>query len=256
MNANDFVSVDKIIAEVTQTVDDKDLKKGFTKGWFVSRIHDCLQELAFDTFYMKIQEDFELPDVLQIKMPLDTFNIREIYLYNGEKCNPTSTQVVHYKRLFNNNYKGEGYSARVKDDGSNSGDLFLPNQTHISRNRQGFSGQKYYYNVQNGLMMFSKECSAFPYVRVIFNGMGGVDGSKPMIPRFFHRTIVDWLEERYYNAMKARNPRTFRIIWQDAYNRLYDLRTGSWAKARKRVASMDSAEKESMEEYISSMYHK
>ena len=56
--------------------------------------------------------------------------------------------------------------------------------------------------------------------------------------------------------MKARQPRVFRILWQDAYNRLNDLRTGSWSKARKRISAMDSAEKESMEEYISSMYHK
>ena len=245
MNAADFVSVEKIIAEVTLTVNDKNLKN-----------HDCLQELAFDTFYMQIQEDFDLPKILQLKMPLDTFNIREIYLYQGEKCNPSGTQVVHHKRLFNNNYNGEGYTARIKDDGSNSGDLFLSNQGSRFGNLQGFSGSKYYYNVQNGLMMFSADCAAFPYVRVIFNGMGGVDGSKPMIPRFFQRAIVDYVEERYYNAMKSRSPRTFRILWQDAYNRLNDLRTGSWSKARKRVSSMDSAEKESMEEYISSMYHK
>lgn len=255
MNANDFVSVEKIIAEVSQTVNDKDFKKGFPRGWFVSRIHDALQELAFDTYYQKITRDFEMPQHLQIDMPENTFNIREIYLYNGEICNPSRTQVVYHKRLFNNMHKGDGYTAKVKDDGSNMSDVFQPNQKLSSWNRQGFYGPKYYYNVQNGVMMFSKECQAFPFVRVIFNGMGGVDGEKPVIPRFFQRAIVDYVEERYYNAMKSRHPRTFRSLWADAQARLDDYR-GNWHKARKRIASMDSSEKESMEEYISSMYHK
>jgi len=256
MNSNDFVSVEKIIAEVTQNVDDKSYKKGFVKGWFVSRIHDALQELAFDTFYLQITQDFELPSNLQLDMPLDTFNVREIYLYHGERCNPTSTQVVYHKRLFNNQFSGDGYTAKVKDDGSNSGDIFQPNQRVLSQNNQGFYGPKYYYNVQNGIVMFGKECQAFPFVRIIFNGMGGVDGTKPMIPRFFQRAIVDFVEERYYNAMKGRDPRKYRVLWADADNRLNNLRTGSWAKARKRISSMDTASKESFEEYMSSMYHK
>jgi hypothetical protein len=102
MNANDFVSVEKILAEVTQTVNDKDFKNGFTKGWYISRIHDAIQELAIETYFFKVTIDFELPRNLQLPMPEDTFNIREIYLYNGERCNPINTQVVYFKRLFNN----------------------------------------------------------------------------------------------------------------------------------------------------------
>ncbi len=253
MNANDFVSVEKIIAEVTQTVNDKDFKNGFTKGWFVSRIHDALQELAFDTFYSEVTMHFELPDNCQIKMPKDTFNIREIYMYNGTFCNPMNSQVVYFKRLFNNKFEGSGYTAKVKDDGSNSGDIFQPNQRFD--NGRGFGGRKYYYGTQDGLMMFSQDCKAYPYVRVVFNTMGGVDGSEPIVPRFFQRAIVDFVEERYYNAMKGRDVRAYRTLWSDANDRITSYR-GSWAKAVKRVSSMDSAEKESMEEYISSMFHK
>lgn len=103
--------------------------------------------------------------------------------------------------------------------------------------------------------MFSQECRAFPFVRIIFNGMGGPEGDVPVIPRFFQRAIVDYVEERYYNAMKGREPRKYRTLWADAQSRL-DSYTGYWTKAKRRVTSMDSAEKESMEEYISSMYHK
>ncbi len=153
-------------------------------------------------------------------------------------------------------FSGDGYTAKVKDDGSNGSDPFLPNQRIDVYNRQGFYGPKFYWNEQNGIIMFSKECATFPYVRIIFNGVGGPIGDVPVIPSFFERAIVDYVEEKFYNAMKARNPRTFRVLWQDAYNKLHDMRTGSWNKARKRVKSMNSAQKESMEEYISNMYHK
>lgn len=255
MNANDFVSVEKILAEVTQTVNDKDFKNGFTKGWYISRIHDAIQELAIETYFFKVTIDFELPGNLQLPMPEDTFNIREIYLYNGERCNPINTQVVYFKRLFNNKFQGDGYSAKVKDDGSNSGDIFQPNQRWSTENRQGYYGPKYYYGVQDGLIMFGKDCQAFPFVRVVFNGLGGVDGETPIIPRFFQRAVVDFVEERWLNAMKMRNTRTYSPMWRDAAARL-DSYTGNWRKAIKRSSSMDTAEKESMEEYISSMYHK
>ena len=77
-----------------------------------------------------------------------------------------------------------------------------------------------------------------------------------VIPRFFERAVVDYVEERFYNAMKSRDPRKYRGLWNDAFGRLNDLRGGSWNKAKKRIKAMDSQEKESMEEYISSMYHK
>lgn len=256
MNTNSFVSANHIIAEVSATVNDKEFKNGFPKGWFISRVHDALRELSYDTFYLKVMKEYEIPTNLQITMPDDVFNIREMYLYDGEFCNPISTQNVYWKRLFNNMHEGDGYTSKVKDDGSNGSDPFVPNQRFEFNNRWGFHGPKYYWNVQNGIIMLSKECSAYPYIRIIFNGLGGPIGDVPVIPSFFERAVVDYVEERYYNAMKAREPRIYRSLWSDAYARLNDMRDGSWNKAKKRVKAMDTAQKESIEEYISSMYHK
>jgi hypothetical protein len=121
---------------------------------------------------------------------------------------------------------------------------------------QGYYGPKYYYNVLNGLVMFSKECKGYPFVRIVYNGMGVENGELPVIPRFFERAVVDYVEEKFYNAMKARDVRMYRPLWTDAYQKLNDLVNGSWNKAKKRIKAMDSKEKASMEEYISSMYHK
>jgi hypothetical protein len=258
MTSNDFVSVDHLLAEITATVNDIEFKNGFSKGWYSSRIQDALQELSFDTFWQKVTHDWEIPANCRIPMPPNVFNIREIYLYNGAICHPRGgTQVVYWKRLFDNSYDGQGYTAKVKDDGSNSGDLFQPNQRLLHHNAQGFYGPKFYYNVSgDGIIMLSPECRSFNYIRIRFNGMGVPNGDLPIVPRFFERAVVDYVKLKFYDAMKSRDPRTYRPLWGDAKEDLENLTTGSWNKARKRIKSMDTQEKESLEEFMSSMIHK
>ena len=257
MNSNDFISADHILAEVLPTLDDADLRSGFSEGWYRSRIQDCLQELAYDTFYNKMTIDKKLPQGnLSLEMPNNAFNIREIHLYNGECCGPSTSQVVHWKRTFNNKGGGDGYTARIKDlGGKGDYDSFLPDHFNYDSTYE-FSGTKYYANVQNGVIMFSTDCRAYTNVRITYNGLVGSVGSVPVIPRFFERVINDWIEERFYNAMKRRDPRRYRGLWQEAKNNLLDPRDGSIKKAKMRISQMDSWERESLEEYISSMYHK
>ena len=256
MTTNDFVSVDHLLAEITMTVDDASYNKGFSEGWYKSRIQDAMQELSIDTFWKREQFDFNFPENCQLIMPKNIFNIREIYLYNGSLCNPSNSQMVYWKRLFNNNYSGDGYTAQVKDDGSNSGDIYQPNQGRGLMNMQGFYGPKYYYNEFEGIMMFSRECRGYSFVRFIANSMGVENGELPIIPRFFERAVIDYVKLKFLEAMKIRDPRVYRALWADAKDDLENLTSGSWNKARKRIKAMDSKEKASMEEYISSMYHK
>jgi len=253
MISADFCSVNHLLADITVTVDDMAFRKGFSKGWYTSRIQDALQELAIDTFYQKIQKDDVIPSTLQLKIPENCFNPREIYLYNGTLCNPTCTQNVYWKRLFNNNYEGQGYTAKVKDDGGNGNDPFVGS---YNRERQrgyyGVSGAKYYANEQNGILMLSQDCAGYEFIRVIYNGMGVPIGDVPIVPRFFEQAVKDFVIVAFYKAMKTRHPRTYRTLWADAVN---DLKI-SWNKARGRSKSMNSYELSSMNEYISSMWHK
>jgi len=213
MNANDFVSVNHILAESTQNLNDVDFRNGFSTGWFVSRIQDCLQELAFDTFYSTVTIDLDVPkESLGLELPKNIFNIREIHLYNGECCSPAASQVVHYKRLYNNQGKGEGYTARIKDMGEKAqADPFLPD--HFNFNSSfAYLGTKYFANVQNGLLMISSDCKEFDKIRIVANTMGVEVGDEPLIPRFFERAINDYIEEKYYNAMKSRDVRRYRLL--------------------------------------------
>lgn len=274
MQANDFVSINHLLAEATANVNDRNFRQGFSKGWYVSRIQDALQELAFDTFYQKLTRDYTFPtDKLAMEMPKNAFNIREIYLFNCgceedsttgstseacdsncECCKPTTSVIVHWKRLYNNRGMGGFYTAKVREDGNSRIDPFFdynsPESFITSR------GTNYYANIVNGLIMFSPDSRSFNKVRLVYNGMGGEIGDEPIVPRFFERAVIDYVEERFYNAKKAEDPRRYRTLWSDAYQRINDLRIGSWRKAQMRISSMNTFEKESLEEYISEITHK
>lgn len=257
MTSNDFVSANHIISEVVKTVNDEKFRKGFSKGWYMSQIQDALQELAFDTFYQELTLDYEIPSNLRLEIPKNVFNIREIYVYNGDGCcSPNNHQIVHWKNLFNNKGK-DGYTARVSDSsetGTNSSP-FVSNYYDWETDVHG-KKRKYYANIQNGTLMFSSTCGSYSKVRLICNGMGVEVGDIPIIPRFFEQAIKDWVKEKFYESMKARDPRTYRGLWADARDERTNLRTGSWKEARKRIASMDSWMKEDLNEYISSIYHR
>jgi len=256
MNSNDFTTAERIISNVTSTVGDSGFKNGFSKGWYMGHVQQGMQAISVESKWAKLIKDYEIPSNLQLKIPVDAFNMREIYLYNGSLCNPTTSQVVHWKRLFNNMPDGEGYTARIKDDGSNSNDPFLPNQSFRADGLYGdYRGNKYYYNIANGVLMLSASCGSFPYIRIIMNTFGGNIGDEIIVPRMFERALIDYLEERYYNAMKARNPRTYRILWNDAYSVL-NSPGGAWKMAVKNIKSMDLQQQESVNEYISSQIHK
>jgi hypothetical protein len=260
MNQNDFVTVNRILANVTVQTNDRDFRSGMSKGWYISRIHEALQELSFDTFFEEITLDFPFPsEKLALMMPKNVFNVRDIYLWNGDCCSPDTSVIVHWKKGYNNRGKGEGYTAKVRENGSgNSSDPYFPQGgDRYWDNGIGFNSRNLYYaNIQNGMIMFSSACKSYENVRITFNGMGGEIGDLPIVPRFFERAVGDYVSERFFNSKKAEDQRKYRTLWGDAEASLNDPRKGSWKKARMRVSSMNTFERKSMNEYISAIYHK
>ena len=153
---------------------------------------------------------------------------------------------MHWKRLLNN--KGGatvGYTSRVTATGvGSSAEPFLPKHRGADRHHSA--------NIQNGMIMFSSSCANYDKVRLVYNGMGAEIGDEPIIPRFFERFINDWIEEKFYSAMKARDPRKYRGSWGDAVGKVEK----SLMKAKMRISTMNSYERESLNEYIGNIYSK
>ncbi len=250
MQINDFVSVDEILADVLLEVNDEDLRSGFKKGWYISKIQQAIEELAFDSFYQVITRDIDFDKKkLSFEMPKNAFNLREMYLFNGDCCGPNSSVLVHWKRLFNNRGDGIEHTAKIKESGQSGFDPFFGNRFHGNRTSHT---NAHYFNVYNGLVMLSANAAGFAKVRIVFNGIGGQIGDEPVIPRFFRQAVIDFVVEAFWRFMKSRE-KSARLLWMDVERKLNDPRTGTWRTAKMRITSMDNLKKQSLQEYLGHM---
>jgi len=271
--ANDFVSINILLADILRFCNDEDLRSGYTKGFYISSIQSALEALAYDTFFLQLVIDVPMDNhKLQVEIPNNIFNIRELYLWSGECCGPTNSVAVHYKRLFNNmNSGGIGYSSRIKGGGTTSDPIYPvhyntdpihtidnnhPSDPLYPRHYNGFGGSSLRWaNIQNGILMFSSGCGGYQNVRIVANGTAGAIGDAPIIPRYFREAIIDYVCEQYFRVQMAKDPRIFAPMQQ-----MYELRLngkrgngtdGSWCTAENRVKTMDSWERDELIEYMS-----
>lgn len=251
MNSGDFITINDILSDVLMITDDEGLRNGLTLGYYKSQIQQALEELSYDTFFDVITDDIKLDKKfntrLTVDMPDNAFNIREMYLFNGDCCTPKTSVIVHWKRLFNNKPRGTSYTAARVESGREQRDPFFPvDTTDISFP----STNLHWANIQNGLIMFSSNCSSFQNLRLVYNGTGGSIGDELSIPRFLRQAVVDFASERAFRVLKAKDPRKYRILWGDVSARLNDPRNGSWVKAERRIKSLDTWQRNGIREWI------
>lgn len=251
MNSNDFITINDILSDVLMITDDEDLRNGLTLGYYQSQIQQALEELSYDTFFDVITDDIKFDNGfatrLTIDMPKNAFNIREIYLFNGDCCTPETSVIVHWKRLFNNKPRGTSYTAARVDSRRDQRDPFFPvDTTDISFP----SSNLHWANIQNGLIMFSSGASGFANVRLVYNGTAGAIGDELAIPRFLRQAVIDFSSERALRVLKTKDSRKYRILWGDVAARLNDPRNGTWINAERRIKSLDTWQRNGVREWI------
>lgn len=258
MNSNTFLKPDLLLADILKLVDDERYEWN-TKGYYISQIQQCLEELSFDTFFDKRSISFEFPkESLGLAMPEGVFNLRQINIYNGDECNFNNSQIVWPKRNYYT--KGSGYIAR--NTGSNNNDPFYSPSSFPRRDprmdvaTETALNNHYFYNVQNGIIMFSSFCSSFERVLITFNGTGCPIGDIPIVPIFFRQVVKDYVCEVSLRERIAKDTVKWKPIWQIYHQKLnkeedYGPYKGSWYSAQQRVKDMDSAEFEAYKEFLS-----
>lgn len=261
---HNFVTVNEILSDVLKLVDDERYEVN-SKGYYTSIIQQSLEGLAFDTFFDIRRDDFEFPtETLGLEMPVGAFNIRNIYLYNGTKCDIMHSQKVWFK--YNYFTRGNGYLANNK--GHNHSDPFMPSNS-IGRQSAYYHSDiespehrtnvesHYFYSVQNGIIMFSSQCRSFKKVHVEYNGVGCEIGDIPIIPLFLREAVIDFVVEFTLRIkMSKADGRAWMALWQVYEKKLnrdlqYGWGQGSWYRAEQRVKTMSTAERNDLFEYLS-----
>lgn len=263
ISKHNFVTANEILSDVLKLVDDERYEVN-SRGYYMSLIQQALEGLAFDTFFDVKREDFEFPkDELRLEMPIGSFNIRHIYIFNGGNCVISNAQKVWWKRNYYPAKKGTGYFADNR--GNNVRDPFFPSHSFdrnqskngliISPSQQSTVENTYFYNIQNGEIMFSSACRTFAKVHIEYNGTGCDIGEIPIIPMFLREAVIDFIAEATLRIRMARpDGKGWGQLWQIYVKRLnrdqeYGIGTGSWRRAAYRVKTLSASKRADFSEY-------
>jgi hypothetical protein len=257
MNTFTFVTPEEILSNVLPQVDDTRMDF-MPKGFYMSAIQKAMEDLALDTFFDERQEVFSFPgESLSLPMPEGAFNIRNIYVFHGDKCDIGSAQKVWWKR----NYFTRGSGFMANDRGNNNNDPFYASHTVTKKGEdksliryERTPGNIHFYNIQAGMIMFSSSCRSFPKVMIHYNGTGTPIGDAPIIPVIFRSAIEDHVTEfvlRVRMAKELSQVQKWRSLWQIYSQRKDDPYNGSWAKAETKAKSLHASQREELKEYLS-----
>jgi len=248
-----FVTSNEILADVLKIVQDEGFKMN-SKGWYTSQIQQGLSEMAFDTYFDERSESVDIPHNCRIQMPKGAFNIKNLYLVNGDDCDIESSTPVYHKKNFINAPSGDGYVANNKGD--NGSDPF-----HKDTSGKGGHRNLYYYSVQNGEIMLSSNCRGFKKLFIQFSGVGTDIGEVPYIPVFMRQAIKDYVSVEALTIKVAMVPSSELNRWSMLLNKaensldIQEVREGSWLKARRRIKKLDSKQRNDIKERMQKMYY-
>jgi hypothetical protein len=258
MNTGSYITSDDILFKASAMAGDKDYKS-LPKGFYYSLIQQAFEELNLDSFFQELRVDLPMPmDTLTLPLPEGCFNIRNIYIFNGDKCNIDSSRKVWHKR----NYFTRGSGFIANDKGNDTRDPYYSrggagsSNKSLPRDNNHGVNSALYYNIQMGDLMLSSSCrGAGTMVHIHYNGTGCAIGEAPIIPVYFrtameHYVIVEAL--LYRMANDSGDIRKWQMLYSTYEKKLdRDGYDGSWHKAIQRVKSMNTSEREELKEYLS-----
>lgn len=252
LSPHNFVSVNTILADVLKTVKDPSTKLN-SRGWYTSQIQQALEELSFDTFFSEHNQAFDMPDNLRLDMPKGAFNLKNIYLFNGDDCTIGATANVYWKRNFINGRSGSGYVAN--DHWSNENDRFHKKRGFQGDDRQNHPEKLNFFGIQNGQIMLSESCRGFEKVMLVYNGILTDIGEAPVVPQFFRQAVKDYVTvkalEQKSNDMVGTNEYGHWVNMLNRYEaRLNQPYDGSWAKAEYRSKQLNNKVRSDVKEYF------
>lgn len=233
-----LVSIDTLLAQILVDTNDENLSNGFTRGWYISRMQEGLEEFSIDTLFST--QTYEIIDwyngVLEVNYPDGCISIKQIHLFNGDCCTVENSEEVVWKKIYNTSGKTSGNTARIKENGNNQNPIY-----------QDFSkfSSLYYATLHDNVISFSPDCVTYDNIQIIYAGVKTSYGNSPIIPVFLRRFIRDYVIERFYYAVMARD-KGLMHMWEIADIKLNGRgrRKGSLKEVKNHIASMQPFERD------------
>jgi len=262
-SANELITVGEILSDVARFTGEQK-NKYVSKGFMISQMNKCLEELSFHTFFQEDSRTFTMPQNRILDIPPLVFNIKQIFLYSGDSCTVNNSVNVYWKNNYTHFGGQKGFSRAKLDNqrdpfygpaypsniDNNPAKVFAP-ANPANPEAEGLDGDLFYYGEQQGKLFFSPNCSRYPKIMIKFNGIWQVDDTKPSIPRYFRDVIVDWVCERVFMAMIPENPGLY-MPQADRFTRRLDRNglRGSWMNAERLVKRLGSKQRADLDEYL------
>lgn len=244
-----------VISKVVSLVDDEGYEFK-SKAGYISIVQKAIEELAITTYYQEAWKDFEFPDNLILEMPSDSFNLRNIYIFQGPVCDIGRSQKLWWKR----NYYTQGGGYIANDKWTNNDPFIASHSSYpyvhqaplMDRSTMYSPNDLYFYNIQNGQIMFSSSCKNLGgRVMLHYNSLGCEFGEAPLIPSIFRTAIEDYVCEFVLRERMARDQKSFSGLWKVYENRLNNPMNGSWKEAEMRAKKMNASQRGDMAVYLS-----
>jgi len=268
MNTGHYITPDEIIFNASAMSGDRDYK-ALPKGVYLSFIQDAFRELNMSTLFAEQRFECDMPHGLVMPLPEDCFDVKNIYIFNGDICNVSNSRKVWWKR---NYYTKGGHGYIANDKGQNNYDPYYASRTNENREDQNNItnvddkslirwddrnelNDVLFYNMQMGNLMFSSSCrKAGTKVHIHYQGTGGNIIEAPIIPLFFKGAIEDFVIEAILRVRMANEPAMAKM-WQ-GLQQTYAIRldkngfNGSWHTALMHANSMSTSQREELKEYL------
>jgi len=261
-SSEDFVTVDDVLADVLLLVDDENTRRQ-SKGYYVSQIQQALEKLSLETFFKEITKDLPMGSDGRIPIPKGCFNLKQVYLFQGDTCDPTCMQNVYHKRNLSLSGSGNVVFSRNRIGHNDAFHQSSPRGRIDSRrggaiNTNESLNNLYLYGTQDGTVMFSPNCRAFQNVRFIYNGFHTEIGDKPIVPTMFREAtkvyvVVEALKVRLAKSIGTAEYPHVNALLQNHKNDLEHPFDGKWQNAKHLIKRLDSKHREDLAMYYQSI---
>jgi len=239
-----LLSPQEILADALVAVNDEQMKL-FRLGWYMRQVRTATERLNFQAPFNETFFDIPLTDNLIIPMPKGAWDIKNLFLWNGENCVIERSVRVQKKVNTHTLGKGMGYTANKK---TGQNDYFYATGVN--------DASVYWYSEHNGAIYLSDACASFQNIRIICNGMPTDISDIKFIPPFCREAVVGYVVERAFFSLKSRDLQ-YRALWMDAKQDLYSepsrFEQSKWDFAISKLKQIDKKYMNDLADYLSKM---